>query len=368
VASQLRALSVAPLSVRTIDPFRIASGEVHGTRSILVQATLERGGVTASGMGEGACLPPVTREDQRDALTAVERAIPRLQGATIDDLVALASELDQALAATPVARAAVEVAILSALSTLDGQPLWRWLSGAPGAQPSIESDITLPILAPARMAELAARHWSLGFTSFKVKIGRDLVADLDALAAVGRAVPRARFLPDANAGLKVEEALAYVDAARARGLEVACFEQPTATLPELRRVADALDLPVLADESVQTMADFEALVAASAADGINLKIAKTGSLLRSLALGRAAQQRGMPLMVGGMVETRLGMTAAAHLVAALGGVAFPDLDTAWLLAEDPFVGGYRAEHPDDPTRPGPRYRLSEAPGLAITLR
>jgi len=66
------------------------------------------------------------------------------------------------------------------------------------------------------------------------------------------------------------------------------------------------------------------------------------------------------VMVGGMVESRLGMTAAAHLCASLGGVQFPDLDTAWLLAEDPFEGGYRAE--------GPRYELPDSPGLAVTKR
>ena len=68
---------------------------------------------------------------------------------------------------------------------------------------------------------------------------------------------------------------------------------------------------------------------------------------------------GLSLMCGGMVETRLGMTAAAHVVAALGGVDFVDLDTAWLLAGDPFQGGYRATGPD--------YLLDGAPGLGVAL-
>ena len=50
-------------------------------------------------------------------------------------------------------------------------------------------------------------------------------------------------------------------------------------------------------------------------------------------------------MAGGMVETRLGMTAAAHVACALGGVDFVDLDTAWLLADDPYAGGYEADGP-----------------------
>ena len=75
---------------------------------------------------------------------------------------------------------------------------------------------------------------------------------------------------------------------------------------------------------------------------------------------RTKSRRGMPLMVGGMVETRLGMTAGAHLAAALGGVPFVDLDTAWLLQDDPYAGGYRAE--------GPHYSLGEEPGLGIDGR
>jgi len=123
------------------------------------------------------------------------------------------------------------------------------------------------------------------------------------------------------------------------------------------QVAAACRVPVLADESVKSLAELRAVLAARAATGVNLKVAKSGSLLGAYAIGREAQKAGLPLMVGGMVETRLGMTAAAHLVAALGGVAFPDLDTAWLLATDPFEGGYVAD--------GPRYLLPDAPGLGV---
>jgi len=356
---RLRSLTVAPLSVPTIDPFRIASGEVRATRSILVTATLEHDGRVATGLGEGACLPPVTIEDQPDALAAVEVAARRLAGATFEGNDALLAVLDAALGATPVARSAVEVAVLSAVASLGDLPLWRWLSGElTSPAPPIETDITIPILEPARMATLAREWWARGFRRFKIKVGRDLASDLTALEAMAAEAPRAQFQPDANAGLEPDEALAYVAAARARGLDVICFEQPCATLAGLGVVSAALDIPVIADESLKTMADLEALF--GVADGINLKIAKTGSMLRCLAIGRAARARGMPLMVGGMVETRLGMTAAAHLAAALGGVDFADLDTAWLLASDPFSGGYEAE--------GPIYRLPKAPGLGIAQR
>ena len=93
---------------------------------------------------------------------------------------------------------------------------------------------------------------------------------------------------------------------------------------------------------------------------MNLKLAKSGGPLACLAIGRAAREAGLQLMFGGMVETRLGMTAAAHVACALGGVDFVDLDTAWLLADDPYLGGYVAT--------GPRYHLPAAHGLDVRRR
>jgi L-alanine-DL-glutamate epimerase-like enolase superfamily enzyme len=68
----------------------------------------------------------------------------------------------------------------------------------------------------------------------------------------------------------------------------------------------------------------------------------------------------LKLMAGAMVETRVGLLAMAHVVAALGGVEWVDLDTAFLLADDPFDGGW--------TFDGPRLRLAAAPGLGVSVR
>jgi L-alanine-DL-glutamate epimerase-like enolase superfamily enzyme len=146
------------------------------------------------------------------------------------------------------------------------------------------------------------------------------------------------------------------------GIAVECWEQPCAAddLEGMALVAAELDAPVIADESVKTESDLRAVVDRRAADGVNLKLAKLGGVERALAVGLAAQQAGLKLMVGGMVETRLGMTAAAHVACALGGAEFVDLDTAWLLTDDPYEGGYVAD--------GPHYTLPDAAGLGIKRR
>ncbi|MBK7857391.1 MAG: dipeptide epimerase [Archangiaceae bacterium] len=324
-------ITAEPLSVPTLDPFVIASGQVHATRSVLVRVTLDDG---TEGLGEGACLPPVTKEDQPDALAALQRH----------------STLE-ALDAFPVARAALEMALLDAEARQQRVPLWRLLGGTQHLP--IETDITLPILTPSRMAELAREWWEEGFRKFKVKAGHDLAADLERLHAVRAAVPGAVFQPDANGGFTVEEALQYLGT----GLPFTCFEQPCATAAELVELSQQTKVPIIADESVKQLSDLGALTGVA---GINLKIAKLGGLTRCVELGRAAKARGMKLMMGGMVETRLGMTAAAHVALAVGGVDFADLDTAFLLTQDPFEGGYQAS--------GPNLTLPDAPGLGIALR
>ena len=350
-----------------LEPFVIACGTVTTTRNALVRVTLEdAAGRSAEGLGEAATLTPVTEEDQPDVLATLSRIGASLTGRPLDldpSFSSLTAALDEAAGQLPVARAGAETALLDAIARLADLPLRALLGGALGARTtSMTTDITIPIRDVDRMAALAAGHRAQGFTCFKVKVGRDVEHDLAALCAIAGAVPDARFRLDANAGFSAAQALALMARLTARGLEVECFEQPCATLDLAgsAEVAAAVDPPVIADESVKRLPDLERVAHAEAADGVNLKLAKSGGPLAALAIGRAAQARGLRLMCGGMVETRLGMTAAAHVVAALGGVDFVDLDTAWLLTDDPFTGGYSAA--------GPEYTLPDAPGLGVAPR
>jgi L-Ala-D/L-Glu epimerase len=376
LAHRIVHIEIVPLSVPLLEPFVIATGRVDVTRAAQVKITLENisTGQTAWGLGEGAALWPVTVEDQPEVLAALGAAARRLSGTQIAlpfvdgktplDLSAMAdvtAALDAAFPTSPVARAAFETALCDAWARLVGLPLRTLFGGVTGASVrTLESDITIPIAEPARMAELARGWAAQGFTHFKVKVGKDLSTDVAALHAIHEAVPAARFRIDANAGFSAADAIHLVRAIEAKKLVIECYEQPCAPedLEAMAFVTAALDIPVIADESVKHLADLDKVIAARAANGVNLKLVKSGGPLGCLAIGRAAKERGMPLMIGGMVETRLGMTAAAHVAAALGGVEFVDLDTAWLLAADPYRGrGYVAQ--------GPRYELPDEPGLDV---
>jgi L-alanine-DL-glutamate epimerase-like enolase superfamily enzyme len=353
----LRVASIAarPLRVPLAEPFVIATGRMDATRAALVTATLvdDATGQTVVGLGEAAALPPVTREDLPDLLPAAARCDEALRGRALDAAVVPA--------VGPVMAAAVECALLDAEARWRGVALWALLRGdSSGAATTLVSDVTLPIHAPEHMAELALRWRARGFTAFKVKVGRDPASDRAALAAIAARVPDATFRVDANGGYDAATAVRFHESATRAGATIECFEQPCARddLEGLAAVARAIDVPVVADESVRSLDDLARVVDRGAAGGVNLKLVKSG-VRGCLAIGRRARALGLKVMFGAMVETRLGIAAAAHVCAALGGVDWVDLDTAWLLAEDVFRGGYADE--------GPVLRVSDGPGTGVTV-
>lgn len=359
MAYRVESITARPLRVPLADPFVIASGRIDETRAALVAVTLvdDASGARGRGLGEAAALPPVTREDLDDLLPAVAVCDVALRGGVADDVRALAIP-----AVGAVTSAAVECALLDAQARLKGVPLWRMLlREGDVAATTLVSDITIPIHAPSYMGELAARWRAKGFTCFKVKVGVDPASDLAALAAIVARVPDATFRVDANGGYDAATAVAFYERATRAGARIECFEQPCARadMGGMAAVARAIDVPVVADESVRSLDDLAELVGRGAAGGVNLKLVKSG-LMGSLALGRRAKALGLKVMFGAMVETRLGIAAAAHVCAALGGADYVDLDTAWLMESDPFRGGYRDE--------GPVLTVSGAPGVGVSER
>jgi len=187
----------------------------------------------------------------------------------------------------------------------------------------------------------------------KVKVGG--WKDVETLRAV-RESSRAELWVDANEAFSVEEAVEV--AAQLQDLGVGVIEQPvpvSAGPVALGRVTEAASpVPVIADESAIEAADVPELV--GYVSGVNVKLAKCGGIRRALQMIHTARAHGMLVMLGCMVETSLGISAAAHIS---GLVDFVDLDGAMLLADDPFAG---------PVYDNGRIILSDRPGLGVGSR
>lgn len=248
------------------------------------------------------------------------------------------------------------MALIDAVATSIGVPLFRLFGGVSN---NITTDITIPIVSPAEAAELASKYRKEGFKTLKLKVGKNLNADIQVLKAIRMAHPDCSFILDANEGYTSEEAILVLE--RLHEMEVApiLFEQPVHRddwdgLGQVYHVArDKYGVAVAADESCRSLVDVKRIVNDNLADVVNIKLAKLG-VIGALEIIDFARASGLDLMIGGMVETRLAMGFAGHLAAGLGCFKFIDLDTPILLSEDPVLEGYQVS--------GPVYKFTNSRG------
>ena len=229
----------------------------------------------------------------------------------------------------PSVKCALEMAALEWCAQSAGVPVWKLLGLSPAPLP--ESSYTVSLAELPDMRQQAQDAVARGHGILKVKLGTG--RDEEIIAALREAEPDVALRVDANAAWTRPQAkrmLGVLEAAR-----VELVEQPLAAddlegHAELRRMAR---VPIVADESLHHVQDVPAL--SRAFDGVNLKLAKLGGPLRALEALRLARAHGMQVMMGCMIESSLGIAAAAHLA---GLCDWADLDGALLLADDPFTG------------------------------
>jgi L-alanine-DL-glutamate epimerase-like enolase superfamily enzyme len=350
---RLTELTIHGLDVMLREPFGIATGAQHVAENLLVELGFDDG---TTGTGEAAPFPAVNGETRTLARSVLEGARPALLGTELDRWRVSAALGQKLLARAPSALCAYETALLDAYTRRAGLSLFGFFGGV---EPDLETDITLTTGSPEQAFEQSRRARGDGFRVLKVKIGgAPAEHDLARLRRAHEAFPEATFVLDANASLTGGAAVALLEALGPLRDQVVLFEQPTAAgdLDGLRAVRRA-GVRVAADESVRSLADLARLARAEAADVVNLKITKSG-LVGTLDLALSARSHGFGLMIGGMVETRLAMTASACLAGGLGGFSHVDLDTPFFLADDPFESG--AGYP--PTGPSPHLDLR---GIAL---
>lgn len=347
--ARIRAVWGRALSVPLHTPFVTALRRTS-TIDTLVVTVLTVDGIL--GLGEAPQVWAVTGESVASAAACVEQVLaPVLVGADTDDWPDLAARLGGACARNFGAKAAVETALLDVVAHLAGMPLAHLLADladvprpvqGPGGGFEVATDVTISAGSPDALGAAAAARVAEGFTRLKLKVGTDAATDVARVRAVREVVGGGVGIRlDANQGWSREEAVTVIRALSGADLGVEVVEQPVAgdDVEGLAWVRSRVDLPILADETVFGMSDLDRVLRLGAADAVNVKLAKCGGPVAGLRLLARAAEAGLGTMVGSMMESHVGVAAAASLVAAVGTSIVSDLDAAWWAAQSPYAGG-----------------------------
>jgi len=332
-------------TLTTRHPFAIARGSSTGYRRCWVRLVDDEG-VEGWGEADPSSFYGESLETVLAAFAKLASHLPR----DPFDLEAAEDRWEHALPKNWAARAALSAALHDLVGKKLGQPLWRLWGLDPKRTPL--SSFTIGLDSPDKM-RVKVRE-AEDYPILKVKLGTD--RDEEILRTV-RDATRKPLRVDANAGWTVARAKQMIPVLKEYGVEF--LEQPLAPddldgLSDVRRAAAKQHLPVVVDESCLVAADIPRL--AGRVDGVNIKLAKCGSLREALRMIATARAHSMLVMVGCMIETSLGITAAAHFTPL---VDAADLDGAALTVDDPFSGA---------TIDQGQIRLPTEPGLGVKKR
>lgn len=317
-------LSIEPMRIETAHPFQIARGTRKQYEVFVI--TLEADGV--AGLGEAAPQPFYGESPMsvRAAVQSIGRLLDVEPERARANLNAEGADLFEMLRPHASVRAALDMALWDLRGRREGKPVWA-LIGADAAKAPVTSftiGFDQPAVVDAKVDAAAP------YRILKVKVG--LPGDLEILdRIIARSGKTVRV--DANEGWDVETAMEKTRDLFRRHVEFCEQPLPHGDEDGLRQLKRVSPLPIILDESIVDPADV-----ASCHDqghGINIKLMKCGGITRAVQLVEAARAQEMSVMIGCMIETSLGITAAAHVSPLCD---YADLDGNLLLASDPFSG------------------------------
>jgi L-alanine-DL-glutamate epimerase-like enolase superfamily enzyme len=330
-------------------PFTIATGTMHYAQNILLHIHTDKG---YYGVGECSAFPMIVGETQATCFEMAKDFAALWKGKDALAIETRMQELHDFTAFNATIKSAFDMALHDLAAKAAGLPLYQFLGGKKKA---IETDLTIGIGTPEKMAATAAQFKADGVRMIKIKLGKNGPEDVERVRQIRAAVGKETILRiDANQGWDFETAKTALQ--KMGAYDIQFCEQPMRRwndhlLPELRRLSP---VKIMADESVFDHHDAKRLLAAEACDYVNIKFAKSGGILEATKIDAVCAKQNIPCMMGGMLESRVALTAFAHFALAHDNIRFHDMDTCLLGHNtDPVTGGVRyngyfLEIPDTP--------------------
>ena len=324
----IQQVEVYRVTLRYKEPFRIAAGASTESHNVIVKVITDYGAI---GWGESSPSRRVTGETAETVVKILDKIVPKLIGMCPLRIEQDVEVMDSVVSGNPAAKAAVDMALHDILGKTGRKPLFMLMGGY---RTEVLTDITLGIKSPREMAKDAVDAVKKGFKALKVKVGVDPAEDVERIKLIREAVGRETQLRiDANQGWTPQQAIEALNKLDKFDIKFAEQPVPAEDINSLTKVRKNSPIPIMADESVHSPEDALRLIQDEAVDLINIKLMKSGGILKARKIASVAEAAGIPCMIGCMGESEVGIAAGAHFAAAVKNVQYADLDSDILLKD-----------------------------------
>jgi L-Ala-D/L-Glu epimerase len=324
------------LQVPLKEPFVISLGPVNSVQNVIVIIRTQDG---CAGYGECSPYLTINGESMDTCFIVGQYFAKALKGAHALDLLHATQLMDKIIYANSSIKSAFDMALHDIAAQHAGLPLYQFLGGE--KRKVLTTDMTVGLGTPEKMRADAIRYKEAGFPAIKVKLGEGKEVDVARIRAirdgVGMDIP---LRIDANQGWPTAAAaIAVLKALEPYHIEHCEEPIPWHRFMELSTVSGATSIPIMADESCGDHHDAERLIQLQACSLFNIKLGKSGGFFKAVQIVERAAAANIFLQIGGFMESRLGMTASAHLALTNDNIIHCDFDTPLLFTEDPVLGG-----------------------------
>jgi len=328
-------VEIYKLRIPLIEPFITSLAYETHVENVIVVIRTEKG---ITGFGECSPYMPVNGESMDTCFTVGQYFAKLFKGKNALKLEDKLAAMDKLIYANSSIKSAFDIALHDIIGQHKQVPLYELYGGKNNKE--LVTDYTVSLDNAEKMAADALKIKNQGYPSIKVKLGESKKKDVERIKmireAVGYDIP---VRIDANQGWSVKEAIATLKALDEYDVEHCEEPIPKWDFMRLKKVKKNSPITIMADESCGDAHDAERLIKLKACDMFNIKVGKAGGVYNAYEIVKLGDEAKMHMQVGAFLESRLGMTASAHLALCSDNIVHCDFDTPLMFSEDIVTGG-----------------------------
>lgn len=281
------------------------------------------------GVGEAPATKAITGEDIEIILNSIESVREQFLNLTCKEALEILHSISNIGSS---AKAALDMAFISLRVKQENRSLAEHFCIEDFTP--IKTDVTISLNSADVMLEDAKKAYDEGKYILKVKVGSDVLHAVDVIRKIVKELLHVQILVDANQAWTLEDSLIFIK--NMQDMKIELIEQPViaADLDGLKKITEASDIPILADEAVFTLEDVKKVIESKSADMINIKLMKCGGVTKAIEILEYAREKKVTCMLGSMLEGPYSINIALYLAFAYRDVIrYIDLDSPLLYKE-----------------------------------